>query len=655
MTVLVSEVRPGVYHDSIVLMQLHSALAELPGVLDAGAVMASPENLTLLEANGLLPAGACSLGPSDLLVVVRAESDAAATEALRQLDSLLARQRASVEEDFRPRSLASALKRLPEARWVLVSVPGRFAAAVAREALEHDRHVFLFSDNVSLQEETALKRAAREKGLLVMGPDCGTAIVGGVGFGFANRVRRGPIGLVAASGTGLQAVSCHIHALGSGISHAIGTGGRDPGSAVGAVTALQALDLLRRDSETEVIVLISKPPEPEVAKRLLAEASKAEKPVVVYFQSGVCSDHGAGNLRCAGSLAEAATLAVGLSVTRPALAVELPVTRPTSPSELPLTGPAPPVRLSDTRPALTAELSATPAEEPGYLRGLFAGGTLALEALLGVRVTLRPVHSNLGLEGVEPLSDVGRSEGHTILDLGSDEFTAGRPHPMLDNELRIRRLRQEAADPKVGVILLDVVLGEGAHPDPAGQLAPIIADVRRDRREARHPDGTNLEVVAIVIGTDEDPQGLGSQVESLERAGVRVFRDTAGALAHALRSLGRAAVPERPLMSPAGDAASASGALAKENAASSRPTEEASSETAASTVGRGAVPLAPGSGAASPVSLDDLHPPVAAVNVGLETFYQSLVAQGASAIQVDWRPAAGGNERLMKILEKMKG
>jgi FdrA protein len=283
MTVVKWNVRAGAYYDSVVLMQLQRGLLGLPGVVDAGVVMATRANRDLLSANSLLP-DSVTADPDDLLIVVKAENEQSANDALGQVDELLAKRKSStVSEDFRPRGLSAALKQLPEANWVLISVPGRFAAGVAREALDLGRHVFLYSDNVSLEDEIVLKKTAQEKGLLVMGPDCGTALINGVGLGFANRVRRGPIGLVGASGTGTQAVTAHIHNIGSGISHAIGTGGRDLKSEVGAITAHQALDLLKRDDETKVIVLISKPPSTDVATSLISAAQKTGKPVVIYF------------------------------------------------------------------------------------------------------------------------------------------------------------------------------------------------------------------------------------------------------------------------------------------------------------------------------------------------------------------------------------
>lgn len=559
MSVLKSEIRHGVYYDSIVLMQLQSALKGLPGVADSAAAMATETNLSLLAANGLLPDEVHRRhpGPEDLVVAVKAESEAEAEAALGKIDEMLARRGGAAVGEYRPKSLESAVKSLPEAQWVLVSVPGRYAAGVAEDALDLGRHVFLYSDNVALADEAALKRKARARGLLVMGPDCGTAIVGGVGLGFANRVRRGAIGLVGASGTGLQAISSRIHALGAGVSHALGTGGRDLAGEVGAVTARQGLELLARDGETRVIVVVSKPPAPAVAAELLGVARGLGKPVVIDFLGYPLPARRLGPLHFAAGLDEAAELAVDL--------------------------------LAEEGEAGDADVAPT-GSGAGHLRGLFSGGTLAHEALQGLRAFLAPLHSNVHLDGVELLADPAASRGHTVVDLGADELTVGRLHPMIDPELCVRRLGQEAGDPEAGLLLLDVVLGDGAHGDPAGDLAPAIAEASE-----------RLPVVAVVVGTDEDPQGLDEQVERLAAAGATVFRGVAEAVDHVVR-----------LLSPA-----------------------------------------PGDGFPA-VDPEVLSSPVAAINVGLESFYDSLVAQGAAAVHVDWRPPAGGDERLQAILRKMR-
>lgn len=556
MTVIKWNVRAGAYYDSVVLMQLQRGLLGLPGVVDAGVVMTTQANRELLAANKLLP-DSISASPDDLLIVVKADTENSATHAIEQVDELLARRKSStVSQDFRPRSLGAAVMQLPEADWVLISVPGRYAAGVAREALELDKHVFLYSDNVSLEDEIALKKIAREKGLLVMGPDCGTAIINGIGLGFANRIRRGPIGLVGASGTGTQAVTSHIHELGGGISHAIGTGGRDLKSEVGAITAHQALDVLRRDPETKIIVLVSKPPSPEVASRLISAAQGTGKPVVVYFIGHPPPARKMGNLHFAISLSEAAEIAVG--------GLE------------------------------NLKIKDSPTADSRFIRGLFSGGTLAYETLLGLQAFLSPIYSNSPISDSQILSNPLQSRDHTIIDLGDEFFMVGRLHPMIDNDLRIRRMKQEAADSEVGMILFDVVLGEGSHMNPAGELVPAIKEISEKRTG-------EVEIVAIVIGTQDDPQNLQSQIDQLKETGVTVFRTTAEAVEYIILRFGANKVYEF-----------------------------------------------------TPVNLEQLKRPLAAINVGLDSFYESLTSQGAQAVHVEWRPPAGGNEKLASLLAKMK-
>jgi FdrA protein len=556
MTVVKWNVRAGTYYDSVVLMQLQRGLLELSGVIDAGVVMATQANRDLLAANELLPE-LITANPDDLLIVVKADQEDSALEAIGKVDELLTRRKSSgISQDFRPRSLSAAVKQLSEANWVLISVPGRYAAGVAREALELNKHVFLYSDNVSLEDEIALKKTAREKGLLVMGPDCGTAIINGIGLGFANRVRRGSIGVVGASGTGTQAVTAQIHNLGAGISHAVGTGGRDLKSDVGAITANQALDVLARDPDTKVIVLISKPPSPDVATQLISAARETGKPVVIYFIGYPPPARKIGNLHFAISLSEASEIAVKLGDQR----------------------------LETTEKSPISSLC---------VRGLFSGGTLAYEMLLGLQATLSPIYSNAPITNHQNLKDPLKSEAHTIIDLGDEFFMVGRLHPMIDNDLRIRRMKQEAADPETGMILFDIVLGEGSHLDPAGELIPVIKEIRDSRPE--------IAFVAIVIGTDEDPQNLESQVSQLMDAGVAVFRTASEAVEYI--------------------------SLRFSNAKKNEFT---------------------------PINLEQLKQPLAAINVGLESFYDSLTSQGAQAVHVEWRPPAGGNERLASLLAKMK-
>jgi succinyl-CoA synthetase alpha subunit len=399
-----------------------------------------------------------------------------------------------------------------EATLAQISVPGPYAAAEALKALRQGLNVFLFSDNVPLEQERAIKEVARDKGLLVMGPDCGTAILGGVPIGFANAVRAGAISLVGASGTGLQEVTCRIHALGAGVRHAIGTGGRDVYEEIGGITMCQAIDLLAQDAATRVIAIVSKPPSPDVARRVLARAVAAGKPCVLLFLGeDVSGPSLPGHVVAVRTLADAAAAAAALLDGRRMVST-----------------PA-------ADEARAAHEAAQLAPDQRYVRGLYSGGTFCTEAQLLWRERGLRVFSNAPLDASVALREGATSREHTALDLGADEFTVGRPHPMIDPAMRVERIAREARDPSTAAIVLDVVLGYGAHPDPAGALAPAIVQAK----SACAREGRRLVVVAFVCGTDGDPQSLSAQTATLEAAGALIMPDStsaarfAGAIAHA--------------------------------------------------------------------------------------------------------------------------
>jgi FdrA protein len=450
--------RRNAYYDSVRLMRVTAELRALPGVAAAAALMATEPNRAALTEAGLLTAEAERAGPTDLVLAVRAETADAAGAALARGEMLLSPRDASgPATEIGPRSTFAAARRAAGAGLAVVSVPGPFAALEAHQALSAGLHVFLFSDHVAAADEVALKRRAGARDLFVMGPECGTAILDGIGLGFANRVRRGPIGLVGASGTGLQEVTSLVHRLGGGVSQVIGTGGRDLDDAVGGLTTLQGLAWLARDPATAVIVIVSKPPSPTVADRVLAAAAAGGKPVIACLLGW--QGKAPAGVSVVGTLDAAALAAVsaaGLS------AAALPPT--------PDAGP----------PA------------PGRVAGLFTGGTLAEEAETIV------------------------GGGHRFVDFGDPSYTLGRPHPIIDPERRNAAVRAAGADAGVGVILADVVLGWGAHPDPAGELARAVAEARAAA------GGRALHGVAHVVGTDDDPQRLSHQEAKLQAAGLLV-------------------------------------------------------------------------------------------------------------------------------------
>ncbi len=499
-------VHPNLYKDSVALMRVAQRLLALPEVVNATLQMGNPANKDILREAGLLTAEVADAGPSDIMVVVQARTrpacEAAATESRAELagrEPLSGAVGSAASHLIAPRTVGMGLAGMAGANIVQISVPGAYAAAEALKAVHCGMNVFMFSDNVPLAQEVALKQAATQRGLLVMGPDCGTAIIGGVPLGFANNVRKGSIGLVAASGTGLQEVTTQIHRMGAGVSHAIGTGGRDVYAEVGGATLLQGIALLAQDPSTKVIAIVCKPPAPAVAAKVMQALRVAGKPAVVLFLGSAVSATAKQDamIHVVHSLVDCAAAAVKLAGIRRAVLQHYAMPRP---------------------PAF--------AKSQKYLRALYSGGTYAAEAqVIWAKAGLQ-VWSNAPLDPTLALPDPKRaSRGHSALDLGDDEFTVGRPHPMIDQAARIERLLAEAADPSVRVIVLDVVIGWGAHADPASELATAIVQAKRLAAQGKR----ELAVIGFVCGTELDPQVLSRQEDTLRSAGMVLTGNSANA------------------------------------------------------------------------------------------------------------------------------
>jgi len=507
-----SLIKPSEYHDSVSLMLVARELSNLEGVQDAAVVMATEANKSILEGAGLLTDEAQSATPNDLVIAVSTQAATVADSALQKAEALLKKKAESSEagpSGFKSKTIRGALSSHPDANVAVISVAGRYATDEAWEALLRGLHVLLFSDNVSLEDEIALKEYARDHGLLLMGPGAGTSIINNVALGFANVIPAGPVGIVSAAGTGLQEVSTLLARHGVGITQGIGTGGRDLKKEVGGMMMLEALKALQQDPSTEVLVLISKPPADEVVRLILDQVAAAAKPTVICFLGGdVRALANIPNVIPARTLQECAFLAA--QVIKPELGDMKSY-----------------LENENTRLAAQAsELKKKLNTDQYYLRGLFSGGTLCYEAQVIWKEALDvPVYSNAPLPGETSLPDSTKSQRHSAVDLGEEEFTVGRPHPMIDNDLRIRRLLQEARDPQVAVILLDVVIGYGAHPDPASELGKAVEDARR----LAQGEWRELLVVASVTGTEDDPQSLSQTTLTLERAGVIVCESNAAA------------------------------------------------------------------------------------------------------------------------------
>lgn len=487
------------YKDSVALMAVSSKLLALDGIDGASVVMATPTNLENLVQAGL--GDDVEAKPSDLVVAVSG-TDEACTAAIELAEELLTESPADAGggeiAEAPPSSIQLAVDRDPAIDFALVSVPGPYAAAEAMKALRLGMSVMVFSDNVPVEQELAMKRLADERGLIVMGPDCGTAIVNGVPLGFANVVRRGPIGVVGASGTGTQEVTARIHNLGSGVSQALGTGGHDLSDHIGGISMLRGLAWLEADAQTKVIVLVSKPPSQTVAKVVLDRARAMTTPVVVIFLGADPAGFSDERIVGAATLADAADLAVAIAAgaAAPDLGGELSAEQ------------------RATLDAVAARLD--PAQR--FVRGVFCGGTFCFEAQLLLQAAGISSWSNTPVAGNRTLADIRVGQEHTVVDMGDDEFTQGRPHPMIDPSLRDERVARDLADPATAVLLVDVVLGYGSADDPLSGLLDTLRDA-----------ASSAAVVAHVCGTDADPQDRDAAIARLRAAGALVASTNAEA------------------------------------------------------------------------------------------------------------------------------
>lgn len=546
----------GNFQDSVTLMLMSRDLSALPDVNRVAVMMGTPANKDVFRETGLWHEELAAAAPNDLCLVVDSDTDdpaLAETMAARVHEQLseLARGRRRAGYPV-VRSWRRARQLLPDANVALISVAGHYAFEPARQALEDDCHVMMFSDNVSLEQELELKTLARGRGLLVMGPDCGTTILNGAPLAFSNRIPPGPVAVVGASGTGIQELTSQIARLGSGITHAIGLGGRDLSEGIGGISAGMALDFVARDDASRIIAFVSKPPAPAVEARILDVMQAIGKPVVALFLGRQPARRDLGDVHLARTLDEAAALAVELA-------------------------------------RVDARASALPSVEGRGICGLYTGGTLAAEAAMLLAETLE-----LTQDATHPDGYMLRAGGHRIIDLGDDAYTRGRPHPMIDPASRNEMIRGLAKDPGIGVLLLDVVLGFGAHPDPAGEAAREVLALR----EARGA-GSPIVVIATLTGTADDPQDRDGQAARLKEAGIVIAESVRAAALLAVRAL----------------------------AAQRRSHEE-------------------------PPALLRANPVV--VNIGLRGFAEDLNANGIRVVHLQWEPAAGGNERLRRLVEQLQ-
>lgn len=571
-------IKENTYQDSIVLMLLSNKLSAIEGVNKVSIMMGTPANKDIFKSSGLGTAELENAKPNDIVIVIDTEDAAKVEEVDQEVEAELKGKAESNDQEQKHNEASNwsrALELANNPNLALISIPGQYAAMEAENALNHNLNVFMFSDNVAKEDETRLKNLAHDKGLLVMGPDCGTGIIHGLPLAFTNIVNEGDIGIVGASGTGIQEVTTIIDREGKGVTNAIGTGGRDLSSEVGAITMLDSIKALNQDPTVKVITVISKPPAKEVEEQVLNVLRNIEKPVVTLFL-GAKPTYTETNIYHAYTLEEAARVSVQLS-----------------------NGETP-----NFKPRLFENISANLTAKQDGIKGFYSGGTLASEAAMLVKDTLGDLSS-----GETPEGFAYKGGNHEIIDLGDDIYTQGKPHPMIDPSKRIEMLETSSDDPATAVIMLDNVIGYGSHDDMANELAPTIQKILNKVKA----DGRSLVVLATVVGTEHDYQEYQAQIETLKAAGAIVCDTNDQMVRTALNLIG--STVEQPQL--------------EVKQIDADPVDLSVDDKI--------------------MNLINVKPSV--INIGLKSFTEAIQSSDAQVVQFNWRPIAGGNEKLMKVLQ----
>ena len=576
-------IRKGSYQDSVVLMLLTNKISAMEGIHKVSIMMATPANKDLFKASGLETPELMEAQSNDMAVVVDVESEELVGQVLKETEEFLNNQSKSSagnEESQTVSSWEQALKKMPDANLAVLSIPGMYAAAEADRALDENLNVFIFSDNVSKKDEIYLKQKAHEKGLLVMGPDCGTGIIKGVPIAFTNHVRLGKIGVIGASGTGIQEVTTIIDRLGEGVANAIGTGGRDLSAEVGGITMLDAIDAMEKDSQVEVVVILSKPPAKEVRDVIVKRLWDYEKPVVTLFLGEKPEIHEE-NFYHAYTLDEAARIAVSLVRNEE-------------------------IVKDSWEPEIQEGFKK---EDNKTIKGYYSGGTLAAEAVMLIKDTIG-INSGGKREGY-----MLNTQGYTIIDLGDDVYTVGKPHPMIDPTNRIACMKQALEEEQTGVILFDLVLGYGSHEDMAGALAPGIMDMMEQVKK----QGRKVYFVAAICGTKGDKQNYNLQKKKLEDMGVILCTSNKRAVETALCLIGHPHVEKEKTILP------------REKVKTDKDH------------------------AVSKQIMELLTQKPRVINIGLKSFTNVLEEFSCKAVQYQWAPPAGGDLEMIKVLQYLRG
>lgn len=502
-------VKPNFYRDSLQLMKISDKVRRISsGITEASVVMATSTNKGVLIRLGFLPSIIQEAKESDILIAIRAQNKDSLNQAIQKANEMLeSPEKIPAGDDVTSKlmDLDSALSAMPDSNLVLLSIPGEYVKDISLKLIDHRIHQQIFSDHVPIEDELEIKEKAVKNNVLILGPGAGTSIINGKGIGFSNAVKQGPVGIVAAAGTGLQEVITLLDHSGIGVKHGLGVGGSDPKEKIGGLMMMECIKVLEEDPDIQVIGIISKPPSPSVQAKIINYITQhgKKKYVLAFIGGQIETDHTGGTIIQVGSLASAA-LAVAKHIGKQEFMTARSETR-ISPEEL-----------SRGLEKEWARLN----ENQKYIRALYTGGTFTYEAqvILGEMLPA-PIYSNAPILNIKEMPNSLASEANSIVDLGEEEFTEGRPHPMIDPTIRKLRILEEAKDPQVGVLLMDFVLGFGSHPDPVGAVLREI----REAKEIAAKDGRYISVISHVCGAMGDAQGYDDSVNKLRSAGSIVL------------------------------------------------------------------------------------------------------------------------------------
>jgi FdrA protein len=511
MAVTKNIVKRNFFRDSVQMMLLSDQLKKEPGVINAAIIMGTELNKNTLQRSGLLTIDGNKARETDTIISLSCDDESLLNIAIARAEQLLTSKTGKVRSEFS--NLDSALKSFSIANLAIVSIPGRYVKDIALELLNKGLHLFVFSDHVLLEDEIQLKKVASKNHLLLMGPEAGTSIINGTVLGFGNRVRMGNVGIIGASGTGIQESSTLLDICGSGVSHAIGVGGRDMHQEIGGLMTLQAIKALENDPETEVVLLVSKPVDNAVRNMIV---NTIEKDAKKKYALCLIGEKGGDDLFDSGQIVFAKSIQSSV----------LKALKLSDPKAYKNTQERFSKELHDAI-SLTKELSNRLSGRQRYIRGFFAGGTMCYEStviiqqMMGRRgekiySNLAPPDSNLHLNGSQ------KSIEHTFIDFGDLEFTAARPHPIIDPSLRVKRIIEEAKDPNIAVIIIDIITGYSV----ANNTVQLHANSIKDAISiARQEENRTLPVFVYICGTDKDVPA--SEVDILKASGAQVFRSNA--------------------------------------------------------------------------------------------------------------------------------